>query len=66
MSQEDTFMGRVKKDLFTPKGIMVTVITDLVVIGIAAAWVLVNVNFLGNDVAMTFAPDVPPVKTGRR
>lgn len=60
-----SLVNEIKQELFTLKGIGVTVVTNLILIGLAAAWILINVNFLGNDVALNLAPDIP-IKAGRR
>lgn len=42
--------------LFTFEGIKVTIIHNLLLLGAAAAFVWVNVSFLGNDVVADFGP----------
>lgn len=42
--------------LFTFDGLIVTIIHDLILIGVAACWVWVNVSFLGNDVIADIGP----------
>jgi hypothetical protein len=42
--------------LFTLDGLIVTFLHDLILIGVAACWVWVNVSFLGNDVIAEIGP----------
>lgn len=42
--------------LFTFDGLIVTIIHDLILIGIAACWVWVNVEFLGHEVMADIGP----------
>lgn len=42
--------------LFTIDGLIVTIIHDLILIGVAACWIWVNVSFLGNDVIADIGP----------
>lgn len=48
-----SLINEVKQDLFTLKGIAVTLLTDLIVIGIMGSWIFINVQVLGNDVAIS-------------
>lgn len=54
-----SLINEIKADVFTVKGLGVWLVTTLLFMGIAGAWILVNVNFLGNEVAMTLIPDMP-------
>lgn len=48
-----SLINEVKQDLFTLKGIAVTLLTDLIVIGMLGSWIFINVQVLGNDVAIS-------------
>lgn len=43
----------IKQDLFTLKGIAVTLITDMIVLGILGSWMFFNVHVMGNDVVLS-------------
>lgn len=45
-----SLVNEIKQDLFTLKGLGVTVITDLIVVGALGAWIFFNVQVMGNDV----------------
>jgi hypothetical protein len=48
-----SLINEVKQDLFTIKGLAVTLLTDLIIIGLLGCWIFINVEVLGNDVAMS-------------
>jgi hypothetical protein len=47
------FLNEIKKELFTIKGICITLLTNLVLVGLMSTWVFINVQVLGNDVALS-------------
>lgn len=60
-----SLINDIKGDLFTLRGLGVWFLTTLVFSGLGALWIIINVNFLGNDVAVTMLPDVPAIKSRR-
>lgn len=60
-----SLINEVKQDLFTIKGIAVTLITDMIIIGILGSWIFVNVQVLGNDVSVS-VPSSQALSTLRR
>lgn len=54
-----SLVAEIKSDLFTVKGLGVWLLTSLVFVGVAGSWIVINVNFLGNDTAFTMIPDAP-------
>lgn len=47
-----SLINDVKQDLFTLKGVCVTLLTNLVVLGALCTWIFVNVKVLGHDVSI--------------
>lgn len=60
-----SLINEVKQDLFTIKGLAVTVLTDLIIIGLLGSWIFINVEVLGNEVAMSL-PNTETVQSLRR
>ncbi|NCX94458.1 MAG: hypothetical protein EBX40_07260 [Gammaproteobacteria bacterium] len=60
-----SLINEVKQDLFTIKGLAVTLLTDLIIIGLLGSWIFINVEVLGNDVAMSL-PTSEAVQSYRR
>jgi hypothetical protein len=60
-----SLINEIKQDLFTIKGLAVTVLTDLILIGLAGSWIFINVEFLGNDAAISL-PSSDAVQSYRR
>lgn len=50
---ERGLIANIKADLFTLRGIGVTIVTNLIVAGALSLWIFVNVQVLGNDVAVS-------------
>jgi hypothetical protein len=48
-----SLVTEIKQDLFTLKGLAVTVITDMIVLGVLGSWMFFNVHVMGNDVVMS-------------
>lgn len=48
-----SLITEIKQDLFTLKGIAVTLITDMIVLGILGSWMFFNVHVMGNDVVLS-------------
>jgi hypothetical protein len=48
-----SIITEIKQDLFTLKGFAVTVITDMIVLGVLGSWMFFNVHVMGNDVVMS-------------
>jgi hypothetical protein len=48
-----SLINEVKQDLFTIKGLAVTVLTDLIIVGLLGSWIFINVEVLGNEVALS-------------
>lgn len=48
-----SLITEIKQDLFTVKGIAVTLITDMIVLGILGSWMFFNVHVMGNDVMLS-------------
>lgn len=57
-----SLINEVKQDLFTIKGLAVTVLTDLIIIGLLGSWIFINVEVLGNEVALSL-PNTEAVQT---
>lgn len=60
-----SLINEVKQDLFTIKGLAVTVLTDLIIIGLLGSWIFINVEVLGNEVALSL-PNTEAVQSYRR
>lgn len=60
-----SLINEVKQDLFTIKGIAVTLLTDLIIIGLLGSWIFINVEVLGNEVALSL-PNTESVQSYRR
>lgn len=54
-------LQNIKENLFTIHGLLTSVLHGLIVVGLLATWVFVNVQVLGNDVAIS----VPSAETFR-
>jgi len=48
-----SLVNDIKQDLFTFKGIAVTLITDMIVLGVLGSWMFFNVHVMGNDVELS-------------
>lgn len=57
-----SLINEVKQDLFTIKGLAVTLLTDLIIIGLLGSWIFINVEVLGNEVALSL-PNTEAVQT---
>lgn len=60
-----SLINEVKQDLFTIKGLAVTVLTDLIIIGLLGSWIFINVEVLGSEVALSL-PSSESVQSYRR
>lgn len=60
-----SLINEVKQDLFTIKGVAVTLLTDLIIIGLLGSWIFINVEVLGNEVALSL-PNTESVQSYRR
>lgn len=60
-----SLINEVKQDLFTIKGLAVTVLTDLIIIGLLGSWIFINVEVLGNEVALSL-PNTEAVQSYSR
>lgn len=48
-----SLITEIKQDLFTFKGIAVTLITNMIVLGVLGSWMFFNVHVMGNDVVLS-------------
>jgi|688.fasta_scaffold02764_29 hypothetical protein len=48
-----SLVNEIKQDLFTFKGVAVTIITDMIVLGVLGSWMFFNVHVMGNDVTLS-------------
>lgn len=61
-----SLINEVKQDLFTVKGLAVTFITNMIVVGILGSWIFFNVQVLGNDVALSLPSSDSVAHLGKR
>lgn len=45
-------MDAIRSGLFTIHGVVVTIIHDLILLGLLAGWIFLQVQVMGNDVAI--------------